>query len=68
VVRSGRHIPVTFALRLPNDVSLDGRPLMISARFVHAHRSRLEGQKVLPAGGLNEFITLTLTDAKNGDR
>ena len=42
VVRSGWHVPIPFALRLPRDWSLEDRKLAIAARLVLAHRSLFE--------------------------
>lgn len=62
VVRSGLHVPIPFALRLPRDVSLGGR-LTITARVVHAHRTLFElpGHRPVTAEELRKDISLVLT-------
>jgi uncharacterized lipoprotein YbaY len=69
VVRTGWHVPVAFALRLPQDTSLDGRNLVISAR-VQGHQTvfELEEQRPLIIGDLHKSIILALTKPKTADR
>lgn len=70
VVRTGWHVPVAFALRLPRDTSLDDRNLVISARVVQGRQTLFELEKQLPliAGDLHRSIILTLTKPKTADR
>lgn len=70
MVRSGWHVPIAFALRLPKDTSLDDRNLKISARVMHAHQTlfELKEQRFLTADDLHKLIALTLTRPKDLDR
>ena len=70
VVRTGWHVPVAFALRLPRDTSLDDRNLVITARVVQGHQTvfELEEQRPLSIGDLHKSIILTLTKPKTADR
>jgi uncharacterized lipoprotein YbaY len=65
VVRSGWQVPIPFALRLPRDTILDGRRLVITARFVLARQPlfQLKEQRVLQPADLRKFIILTLDRA-----
>ncbi|MBV8188669.1 MAG: YbaY family lipoprotein [Alphaproteobacteria bacterium] len=62
VVRSGWQLPIPFALRLPKDVSLEGRKLEITARFVQARQPlfQLSESRPLAPDDLHKFIILTL--------
>jgi uncharacterized lipoprotein YbaY len=62
VVRSGWQVPIPFALRLPKDLSLEGRKLEISARIVQARQPLFELQetRALTPDDLHKFIILTL--------
>jgi uncharacterized lipoprotein YbaY len=62
VVRSGWQVPIPFALRLPKDVSLEGRKLAITARIVQARQPLFEMQetRALTPDDLHKFIILTL--------
>jgi hypothetical protein len=62
VVRSGWQVPIPFALRLPRNTVLEGRKLVITARFVLARQAlfQLREQRVLQAADLHKFIILTL--------
>jgi putative lipoprotein len=42
VVRSGWQVPIPFALRLPKDMSLDGRKLAVTARLVVLQQTLFE--------------------------
>jgi uncharacterized lipoprotein YbaY len=62
VVRSGWQVPIPFALRLPKDMSLEGRKLEITARFVQARQPlfQLRESRPLTPDDLHKFIILTL--------
>lgn len=62
VVRSGWQLPIPFALRLPKDISLEGRKLEITARFVQARQPlfQLQESRALAPDDLQKFIVLTL--------
>ena len=62
VVRSGWQLPIPFALRLPKDISLDGRKLEITAHLVQARQPlfQLQQARALTPGDLGKFIVLTL--------
>ena len=62
VVRSGWQVPIPFTLRLPKDTVLDGRTMVITARFVLARQTlfQLQERRVLTAADLHKFIILTL--------
>lgn len=51
VVRSGWHVPIPFALRLPRETSFEGRKLAIAARLVLAHQALFELRQPLPVVG-----------------
>ncbi|MFO1079438.1 MAG: YbaY family lipoprotein [Reyranellaceae bacterium] len=63
VVRSGWQVPIPFSLRLPKDLSLAGRKLEITARFVLARQPlfQLEEKRPLSEQDLHKFILLTLS-------
>jgi uncharacterized lipoprotein YbaY len=62
VVRSGWQVPIPFALRLPRGTALEGRKMVITARFVLAGRPlfQLRDQRSFQAGDLRKFVILTL--------
>ena len=62
VVRSGWQVPIPFALRLPRGTVLEGRKMVITARFVLARQPlfQLRDQRPLQAGDLRKYIILTL--------
>jgi uncharacterized lipoprotein YbaY len=62
VVRSGWQMPIPFALRLPQDMSLAGKKLEITARFVRAREPlfQLQETRSLTPDDLHKFIILTL--------
>lgn len=62
VVRSGRPSPIPFALRVPKDVSLEGRNLAIAAQLVLGRQTlfQLKEPRALAAGDLHKSIDLTL--------
>ena len=62
VVRSGWQVPIPFALLLPKQTPLEGRKLVITARFVLDRRPlfQLQEQRVLTAADLRKFIVLSL--------
>lgn len=62
VVRSGWQVPIPFALRLPRGTVLEGRRMVITARFVLARQPlfQLREQRSLEVGDLRKFIILTL--------
>ena len=62
VVRSGWQVPIPFALRLPRDTTLEGRKMVITARFVLARQPlfELRDQRSLEPGDLRKFVILTL--------
>ena len=51
VVRSGWHVPIPFALRLPRETSFEGRKLAIAARLVLAHQALFDLRQPLPVVG-----------------
>lgn len=69
VVRSGWHVPIAFALRLPKD-AVRGDRLEMTARIVHAHQTlfELKEPRTLDEKDLQTFIALTLTEAKPSGR
>ena len=62
VVRSGWQVPIPFSLRLPKDTKLDGRRLVITARFVSARQPlfQLKEERVLPVADLHKYVILSL--------
>lgn len=52
VVRTGRPSPIPFALRIPENVSLDGRNMAIAARIVLGRQTlfQLKEHVIVPAG------------------
>lgn len=70
VIRSGWQVPIPFALRLPKEISLADRNLVITARFVLSRQTlfQLQETRVIPAGDLNKFIILTLDKVKDLNR
>lgn len=69
MVRTGWHVPVAFALRLPRDTSLDDRKLVITARVVQGHRTLFElEERPLTVGDLHKSIILTLTKPQTAGR
>jgi uncharacterized lipoprotein YbaY len=62
VVRSGWQVPIPFALRLPRGMSLEGRKMVITARFVQARQPlfQLRDQRPLDTSDFHKFIVLTL--------
>ena len=63
VVRSGWHVPVAFALRLPTATPLADRKLFVSARLVVAHRVLFElpEPRAVSPGDLQKSLDLTLS-------
>lgn len=62
VVRSGWQVPIPFALRLPADISLQERTLVLSGEMVLARQAlfRLKNPRSLAAADLRKPIDLTL--------
>lgn len=62
VVRSGWQVPIPFNLRVPKETSLEGRRLVITARFVSARQPlfELKEERVLPIADLRKYVLLTL--------
>jgi uncharacterized lipoprotein YbaY len=63
VVRSGWHVPVAFALRLPTATPLADRKLFVSARLVVAHRVLFElpEPRAVSPSDLQKTLDLTLS-------
>ena len=62
VVRTGWQVPIPFSLRLPKDVSLDGRKIAIAARMVVGRQTlfQLKELVALTAADLGKPVELTL--------
>ena len=62
VVRSGWQVPIPFALRLPKDMSLDGRKLVVTARLVVRQQTlfELKAPRSVPTADLAKPLELTL--------
>jgi uncharacterized lipoprotein YbaY len=62
VVRSGWQVPIPFALRLPKDMSLDGRKLVVTARLVVHQQTlfELKAPRSVPTADLAKPLELTL--------
>jgi uncharacterized lipoprotein YbaY len=62
VVRSGWQVPIPFSLRVPRDTRLEGRRLVITARFVSARQPlfQLAEERVLSPADLHRYIVLSL--------
>ncbi len=62
VVRSGWQVPIPFALRLPKDMSLDGRKLVVTARLVVRQQTlfELKTPRGVSAADLAKPVELTL--------
>ncbi len=62
VVRSGWQVPIPFSLRVPRDTSLEGRRLVVTARFVLARQPlfELRDERVLSAADLHKYVILSL--------
>ncbi|GEP58338.1 YbaY family lipoprotein [Reyranella soli] len=70
VVRIGRPTPIPFALRVPKDVSLDGRNLAIAARLVVGRQTlfQLKEPRAVVADDLRKSIDLTLEKVDQAKR
>jgi uncharacterized lipoprotein YbaY len=70
VVRSGRPSPIPFALRVPKDVSLDGRNLMIAAQLVLGRQTlfQLKEPRAVVSDDLRKSIDLNLEKADQAKR
>ncbi len=62
VVRSGWQVPIPFNLRVPKETNLEGRRLVLTARFVSARQPlfELKEERVLPVADLHKYVLLTL--------
>ena len=62
VVRSGWQVPIPFSLRVPKETPLEGRKLLITARFVMARQElfALAEERILTPADLNKYVILTL--------
>lgn len=62
VVRSGWQVPIPFSLRLPKETNLEGRRLVITARFVSARQAvfALKEERVLSPADLRKYVILSL--------
>lgn len=70
VVRSGRPSPIPFALRVPKDVSLDGRNLAIAARLVLGRQTlfQLREPRAIVSDDLRKSVDLTLEKVDQAKR
>jgi uncharacterized lipoprotein YbaY len=70
VVRSGRPSPIPFALRVPKDVSLDGRNLTIAAQLVLGRQTlfQLKEPRAIVPDDLRKSIDLTLEKVDQAKR
>lgn len=70
VVRSGWHLPLGFSLRLPAGLSLENRPISLTARVVLARRTLFElaEPRKLAQGELTRFLELNLLPIGDGRR
>lgn len=66
VVRSGWKVPIPFALHLPNDMPLEGRKLVVTARLVVGHQTlfQLAEPYVIASEDLHKPIELVLDQVK----
>ena len=62
VVRSGWQVPIPFSLRVPKETNLEGRKLVVTARFVSARQPLflLKEERVLPLADLHKYVILSL--------
>ena len=62
VVRSGWQVPIPFSLRVPKETNLEGRKLVVTARFVSARQPlfQLKEERVLPLADLHKYVILSL--------
>lgn len=62
VVRSGWQVPIPFSLRVPKETRLDGRRLVITARFASARQPlfQLRDERVLSVADLHKYVILSL--------
>jgi uncharacterized lipoprotein YbaY len=68
VVRSGWHVPIPFSLRLPPELSLTDRSLVISARTVLAHQTlfQLVEPRSLASSDLHNLVLMLEQAATSG--
>lgn len=69
VVRTGRPSPIPFALRVPENVSLDGRNLVVAARIVLGRQTlfQLKEPAIVPAGP-HKLVEMSLEKMDTGKR
>jgi uncharacterized lipoprotein YbaY len=62
VVRSGWKVPIPFALHLPEETSLAGRKLVVTARFVLVHKIlfQLKEPRAVSGDDLHQLLALML--------